>query len=138
MYEIKKTSQKKEEVINQTEDKIMNLLIRLTPKTKPQTIEECQALQNDPDIEEKLNIVSSLLQEFNLHSASSDLKISNIKRYALWILHHAKQNIKLTNPITRAVYIDQRAICDYQQIREHLRSLELLPEAHPLLKSEFE
>jgi len=119
-------------------DKIMNLLPLLNPKTEPQTSAETEVLQLDPDIDEKLRTVKYLLESFGLTAASNDIKVSNVKRYALWVLHKAKMNVKLTNPITREVWIDRKALLDYQQIREHLRTLNLLPESHPLLTSEFE
>lgn len=128
----------KDEKYKKVIDKIMDHVSLLYPKTEPQTKEETQELEADPHVEQKLSAVRSLLEAFNLLSASRDLKVSNIKRYALWALHQAKMKIKLTNPITREVFIDRSALSDYQQIRDHLKHLDLLPEIHPLLHSEFE
>jgi len=118
-------------------DKIIDLLPLLSPKTEPQTSKETEELRLNPNIDEKIHTVKYLLNSFGLTAASSDVKISNVKRYALWVLHRARMNVKLTNPITREVWIDKRALTDYQQIREHLMTLNLLPNGHPLLSSEF-
>ena len=125
----------KEECYNKIADEIMNIIEGMViPKTELQAPEECKILSEDPKIDEKIEEVKSLLNYFGMEKASEDVRVPNVKRYALWVLHRARMNIRLTNIHTRKVYIDKKAKFFYKNVREHLKNLELLPKSHPLME----
>ena len=130
-----KMSEKEQKCYDKIADEIVNIVETLViPKTAPQTPEECEQLRHDPRIEMKIEEVKSLLMYLGLEQASEDVELSNVKRYALWVLHRARMDVKLTNPYTREVFIDERAKRFYEQVRKFLKGLDLLPQIHPLLE----
>ncbi len=109
-----------------TVNKIMGLLESFTPVTTPQTFEECEKLRNDPIIKKKIKIVKELLRVYGYEAAADDVEICNVKRYAHWVLHTAKQRIRLTNIHTREIYIDKNAEEAFNKTKKQLEHLDLL------------
>ena len=92
------------------QEKIINYLKGLD--ITPQTSEENEKLKNDPRIKQKVQIVKQLLRVYGFTLAANEIKITNVKNYAQWILHSAKQRIEIRTE-------------QYNKAREILEKLDL-------------
>ena len=120
-------TEEQEETIDKLAEDIMNMIEgTIIPKTQQMTPEECEQFKKDPNIDFKVETVSNLLKAQNFRAASKDVNPCNIKEYARWVLHSAKNKIKLTNPITRESWADPKAEKLFYSLEELFDELDLL------------